>query len=662
MERIFSFRLRGWAAVTALAAVGLWACASDEADSIEVGGAGVGGTGAGTGGLAGAGGQVSGAGGAAGAAGAGGGSSNWEAKGPWLDDPKPYVRVDLVGSPGSMSIARAKAVVSKPPQPALAGNMLLVSYAGAQLKGATQVSLPTRLFAEGAGPDGARVRAEATLGSSNVSAFLPDEPGVDKIELLDAAGVSLASITGDQIERLRVLSTGDQIVPPRVLNAGDLSERSRVLATGDLSERSRGLFTGNQNDRVLTTPEQLSARYPHIRVLRPADAALVEGGLASQGATIAEPEGPAFDLLAEALDRVQPAPLLAVRNVGLARMPDAGVAPGCYITYGFAFGDSFFLNADVLSDATACQSDREEEARNIAIHETAHNFTYLVDDVAGIPWPNEWPADAQAMAIDVAQRYDLMFGLTSAWRDLHASGVEQLVATSYQGDGWTTMAPSSAPTSGFAHPYGSLDEYEDIATFAEMQEPTPDLPLCPYFAGLSGQRLPALGAVAYAKANMAKGLGLVSDERYQACAGAVSIEGPEGVNLGDGTENQFSEDLKAGALDQDGGHFVAVLGSQPTGARMLLRVRTDETYQALGVHRFDNIGLSNINLPVSGIFIDPPEGDYALTSAAGLALVTQASPERVKGAIFMLSLRDFSGLTVARYPLSTFRVENPGSP
>ena len=64
-------------------------------------------------------------------------------------------------------------------------------------------------------------------------------------------------------------------------------------------------------------------------------------------------------------------------------------------------------------------------------------------------------------------------------------------------------------------------------------------------------------------------LGLLDEAQVKACAGTPPLNGAPGIHLGSAVH--FTEGLKAGRLEQDGGEFLAVRGDAAP-YRFMLRV------------------------------------------------------------------------------------------
>jgi hypothetical protein len=78
------------------------------------------------------------------------------------------------------------------------------------------------------------------------------------------------------------------------------------------------------------------------------------------------------------------------------------------------------------------------------------------------------------------------------------------------------------------------------------------------------------------------------------------------------------------------------------------------------MHRLDDIGLGNLNEANNAVYLAHDDDNLlARVSARGLVLVTEVSPSKVEGAIFMLSLQNAAGGVTDSFALSTFSVASP---
>lgn len=172
----------------------------------------------------------------------------------------------------------------------------------------------------------------------------------------------------------------------------------------------------------------------------------------------------------------------------------------------------------------------------------------------------------------------------------------------------------------------------------------------------AGSPFPVDRALPYIKIKLLEGLGLVDAAQVERCVGQPALEGPPGIHFGDAAN--LGQNIKGGVVDLDEGHFLGVLASAAP-YQMLVRVLASER-QPRGVFRLDDIGLFGINAATNAVLLghdtDPLR---ARTSARGLVLVTEYSPQRLAGSIFFLMLRNAAGLVTDSFPFGTFRVDNP---
>jgi len=354
----------------------------------------------------------------------------------------------------------------------------------------------------------------------------------------------------------------------------------------------------------------------------------------------------AADAVLAALKRVPAAALGAIRSVGVA---DFDAKSG---VVGISFGSSLLVSSALITD--------EKELAQTTVHEATHNFQFLIDgDVATALWnPDAWPPSIREAATKTIAKHRLAAGVTRAWHDLHQTGVDLEVVDPYQGDDWVNLTDDLAGYGGFASPYGSSAAGEDMAEYVghlAVPENGGESVVCGRLR-TAPETFPVDLAVPYAKIRFLQALELLDEAEVEACAGTPRIKGPTGIHLGPDVD--FTENLKAGWLEQDGGEFLAVLG-EATPYRFMLRVLAPNN-AALGVHRLDEIDLGNLNEANNAVYLAHDTDNLrARTSAGGLVLVTEAGPNRVEGAIFLLSLRSAAGFVTDSFALSTFSVESP---
>jgi hypothetical protein len=254
--------------------------------------------------------------------------------------------------------------------------------------------------------------------------------------------------------------------------------------------------------------------------------------------------------------------------------------------------------------------------------------------------------------------------LSLTWHELHQTGVEMELAPDYAWADATKRAPTAtAVEAGFATSYGSTNAHEDIAEFtAQVQVPEyaqDSGRLCAKLQRDRAENFSIEHAIAYAKLEFARSLGLVTEDRYRACIGSLNLTGPQGIHLrsASGGVRSLTSGVRAGRAMDDGVPVLNVLATD--GAyESLLQVETTHR-GGLGLHRLDNhTGLFDVALG-SNTFMAADNKDHAFISESGLVLVTELSAERVQGVVFLMSLRN-AWWTTDAFPLGTFRVDHPG--
>jgi len=530
------------------------------------------------------------------------------------------LRVDVAGSAGNLEVHTSPLINvarDQAPGASLAGDLMLVSYASGRVHEAMPFGMPRRALVESwtaAGMDGVSI----PLDRSALALFLDASVPLDRIEVLDESGTVVASVASDAIPQL---STEGFPVPS-----------VHVLSTGP----TRYAFN------------QLVDEYPQIAFFDPdgGDAVPIAYAVRQSIRELVPISEEGAGNLLRALKRVPSATLSAIRGVGIAKFTDQNVG-------GLSFGSSLFVSHLI-------EKDTNKSVETI-VHEGTHTFQYLVDgDLETELWnPEAWPPDVRAAAAETIGKYALEAGVTRVWAGLHKTGVGAAVAGPYLDSGWMAATDEEAAASGFASAYGAKDAGEDMAEYAArlaVPEYAGESPVCRIVRN-AGVPFPPTAAIPFAKVKLIEGLGLASADQVATCIGQPAIQGPPGIHLGN--SSNFTSELKAGWLNQDGAHFLAASGAAPP-YRILIRVLAPDD-QALGVHRLDSIGYSNLIAANNAVYLSHDESELrARVSASGLVLITTVSTRKIEGALLFLSLRNAPGLITDVFPVSTFLI--PGQP
>lgn len=527
--------------------------------------------------------------------------------------------LDVSRSGSSVAITRVRSV-SVPeafdPIDSLGGNLMLVSFASGQPLQAVPVHVPDHVYVEGRGERGANGQV-VDAGELPATFLLSASAEIEHIDLLDESGTVLSSLTQDELEG---------------------AAQPSVPAVTPMGASSDAEPTAN-----------LEREFPHIRFLNADAGAELPAIYSLPGSSVDDLvsiDAAAADALGVALKRVPEAALGAIRSVGVANFePKSGVL-------GISFGSSLLVSSSLITD--------EKELAETVVHEATHNFQFLIDgDLSTTLWnPDVWPPDIREAAGKAVAKHRLAAGVTRAWKDLHESGVELELVDAYTGDDWSDLSVDLAAYGGFASPYGSSGAGEDMAEYVArltIPENGGEIPVCGRLRTTPNE-FPVDLAVPYGKIRFLQALGLLDASQVEACAGTPRIKGPAGIHLG--PDVSFTQEMKAGWLNQDGGRFLAVLGDALPYRFMLRVLAPDE--QALGMHRLDDIGLGNLNDANNAVYLAHDDDNLlARVSARGLVLLTEVSPSKVEGAIFMLSLQNAAGGVTDSFALSTFSVASP---
>lgn len=528
--------------------------------------------------------------------------------------PIAFVRLDLVGSGASASLARAGTATidaAARPVPHLAGELVAIAWDGDVLREAVPVAFPTSATFEGQDAAGEPFTTDVALDEATATVFLHDDPRIDRIEVTDVAGNVLVSLEDDAIPRT-----------PDAQTQGAVGEAQLALVEDGIALQFPGIsfLSPGEESRL---PKALQDAIEEIVLL---------------DLTMDEP-------LAEALSAIAPKARGAMSTVAIVKMPksDDGLT-----TLGIASGQAFVINESVFAEAS--------EVKRTVVHENAHNYTYLVNAAANASSKLEaWPADVQTAVKKTLDGFRLAGGISDVVASLQSTAKGLGLGLDYQGKAWTALDDAAANAGGFATKYGSVSPNEDIAELTQRVQ-APDAAPTPLCASLRDAPTPFPDELVlpYAKLSLLTALGFVTEEARDACMGTPKLGGEEGIFLGDTID--FTNALQAGWLDQDGGHFLAVLGEGPNTYGLLLRVLAPEE-QPLGLHRLDSISLGNLHDPNNAVYLKNDDPDKARASGGGLVLVTAANATRVEGAIFFLSLQNGFGATTDTMALSTFLVK-----
>jgi len=539
------------------------------------------------------------------------------------DLPRQLIRLDLAEEAGALSVRTVEPISiaddAVPPSPMVDGEYVVVTYAGEEIVEASFVSFPRQVVIE-PGAESAAAATTVTLGDRMLGAtvYLTDDASIDSLVILDATGAQVLALEGSEI--------------PHGEPDGRIGHSTHALSSG-----------------LAGTP------YAHIKVLEAGDRWYLPISFQADTWEIFTPTAEQIAILRDGFDRTPADVRGAVATV-------AFVDPTALSEWvngewaGIAIGNSFLLNAATDSNWL----------RGTVVHESAHNYTYLMasqSGTLGLP-STRWDADVIAKADERLRRFgvraSLRGGMVDAWRELQSSAVGLGLAVDYQGSAWKDFPVDAVANNGFASTYGSSEAYEDIAEqvrtlqapeFAERPHP-----LCERLR--AGSEMQAAMALGYAKLVFLHALGFISDGAMDSCAAGFLPTGADGIHLYN-SDNQagvhFTEEPKAGYFDDNGTQMLGMIAS--AGAYGALVQVNPDGGNGLGLHRLDTIGLWNVDESGLDAFYLSNSENYALarTSRSGLAIFTQVSAEKVEGLILYLNLNNAFGDITDTFSWGTFR-------
>lgn len=605
-------------------------------------------------------------------------ASDYPRLGPQPEPPAPYWRLDLQQASGAITLLRTTLLPAREgvpsPVPAHRGELLAVGRAGAEVVEVVPVRFASVMVEEGEEEDGTRWSETSSAAATRTSVFLRADEGADTFALIDRTGATVLT--------------------------GPLRASARVA-------------------------DELSAELPYAVLLTDdSDKPLLPERLARRVVTIVRPGETDRASLLAAFRKVNPAARGAIHVVALVRMENDGTrtlpSGKRVVTLGVAFGNAMILNATFLT-----RPGLEDELIGTVVHEGAHNFHFLVDDLAAdgsnqplATWLEGWPEAYRAGVQATLSRRLVGESLSDFWIDLHASAVGAQIAINYTGAAWASTSDADAIAGGFASSYGSTNVFEDVAEYTQaIQSDGPSSALCTDLAA-KGQ-IDATRALNWAKAHILVGLGLIGDAELAACIGSTRVQAEVGARVGSKVFDRagefrvrattdFTELNDPAPRDRCSGRALCGrFAPAPLTSAMTLEAHSKygpfgwggqvppgwmpgspliySYFQIglvitpgaplVGVHRVTRRDESPLVggrlMPIANVlYADSPSYDVFLGSdSSGLLIISRADPDRVEGVMTFLNLLHLAdaddprnGRLAQIVPLTTFRIDSPPNP
>ncbi|HSU41255.1 MAG TPA: hypothetical protein VLJ38_16880 [Polyangiaceae bacterium] len=533
-----------------------------------------------------------------------------------------FYRLDLTrAADGTLSASGVELIDSAQyPLPSLSAEYLAVGYAGNTVVSAVPLAFPETAIRVGFSA-GVPVHQTLELTDSTATVFVKADASLDRIAVVASSGQLALE-----------------------LRAADLPERTAQSHWGVQAAEAP---TGRSQEPI--SREQLAFRYAHIRFLTAGDDKVLPAALLSGGFVIS-PTSTMNDTIADGIAKLAPALLSSVQMLAVVRFPQGSTEATSVL--GQALGAQLVLNADMMQDP---------EMPLTIVHEITHSFTFLSEAAATSNTKDlsAWPVDVRNFALELVKRFRLVKGLPDVWSELHDSGVKAGYASPYTGNGnaWMSLTDLAARAGGFASPYGSTSEWEDMAEYVgSTQAPTATTPgICPSFAG-GGQVTPDV-SIPYAKLVLLLGLGAITEASFNTCVQGKTIQQQSGIDFPGAIT--FNSGLKSGYLAQDDGSTsYGILGSGRDSYQLLVEVSLDsKDASPLGLHRLDSIWLGNVGTPgLSAAYLGNDDTLLARAGERGLVLFTEANAQRTAGAIFGLVLQNAAAVNTDYLPFGTFQI------
>ncbi len=511
---------------------------------------------------------------------------------------------------------------------AAAMEYLAIAYAEDEVLAAMPFSFPTETHREWLNAEGSYVSGlTIPVQASTTSLMLPEQPGMTRIDLLDGSGTVLASL-----DPLTAETT--------VAAAPSLFVRSAYAATEILFGHIE----------VITETGQLPTGYG--AVINNPEVSQVEelNGLTPEART----------KLTNALAQLPPTLRGSIARISIASYQNDGCDTPDECSNGWVGGDAY--GNWIMLNKRLFAGDEDKLASTLA-HEATHCFHALVDfdhDALTDPAANyafiQITPEAEQAAKNARGR--LLDGTISrVLRRLQSTAGQ--VAFAYKDYGATEYgSDGEAVRDAFKSNYGSTDPREDLAELVAMfvtNEHTGHA-YCTQFQGLDNE-IPPENALAFAKLNLARGLGLLDESMYEACVGNADPVDGEMIVMG---SRKYENDLNVGMQqvsheDLDYDWLMIRIQGVTDDAQLEIRARVrradaNAIGSPIGFYEMDTAGSYGLAadrlIPIAAQNVitfqrtdtsnSTELAAYTRISGGGFLLITDFSPELKKGYVFFV--------------------------
>ena len=348
------------------------------------------------------------------------------------------------------------------------------------------------------------------------------------------------------------------------------------------------------------------------------------------------------NLLRIALDRLPAALHGSISKLSIAVYGGEGVA-------GDAYGNNIIFSSALLSD--------QAQLNNTIAHEATHCFQALMEVARHTDFGNVTQA-----AKDAVEKAEAPLFNSSIGRILRRLQRGAMIADNgypdYAGPAWEARytAAGAAVSDGFVTPYAAEEPREDLAEIvATFLEPGfASHAYCAQFEGLDG-RVEPQQALAFAKLNFVRALGLIEEGQYRQCVRSADPVDAAIISMG---SREYSGDLRHGTQtvsheDLDDDWIMWRIRGVASDARLEIRVRVRRTNDApvgtvIGFYELDAAGshgmAADALIPIAGQNVitfqrtdtsnDTEQATYSRISGGGYVLITDFTEDLVKGYAF----------------------------